>query len=84
MSWEICPVCNGRGLVPAGFYNVGSKIDYTYRGTTTGCSSPKPETCRTCKGRGVLYSYNHIPKYDYETVSVKCNPNNPKFDYTIY
>jgi hypothetical protein len=37
-----CPVCEGRGAVPAGFY--------------TGASpSTNPETCKSCLGAGVLW-----------------------------
>lgn len=46
---HICPVCGGKGLVPAGFYN----LDY-YTYTYTTCP-PQPETCRTCNGRGIVW-----------------------------
>jgi len=45
MKAVVCPVCNGRGLVPAGFYRVDNY-------TTT---SKMPETCQSCGGSGVLY-----------------------------
>lgn len=38
-----CPVCQGRGNVPAGFYTPGD-----------GVTSTAPEDCRTCGGRGIL------------------------------
>jgi hypothetical protein len=38
-----CPVCEGRQFVPGGFYIGGS------------ATSANPETCRTCKGAGVLW-----------------------------
>lgn len=41
-----CPVCEGRGLVPQGFYNLH----------LTGISgSTAPETCKTCNGQGILW-----------------------------
>lgn len=44
-----CPVCNGRGRVPAGFYEQGvSGERYTLSDLT-------PETCKSCKGRGVIW-----------------------------
>ena len=41
-----CPVCNGNGLVPEGFYR-----------QTSGCwgsTSTTPETCQSCKGTGFV------------------------------
>lgn len=38
-----CPVCEGRGSVPAGFYSAG---------LATGTNG---EQCRACKGEGVLW-----------------------------
>ncbi len=45
-----CPVCNGNGLVPNGFYNRTSE--------TWSTSSAAPETCHSCTGRG--YIFNHV------------------------
>lgn len=42
-----CPVCNGNGIVPNGFYH-----------QTTGewsTSSIEPETCQSCKGSGIVW-----------------------------
>jgi C4-type Zn-finger protein len=44
-EWQKCPVCEGRGLVPVGFYNA-----YPY--TTTGGQTT--ETCRTCQGKTII------------------------------
>lgn len=41
-----CPVCNGSGMVPNGFYNSTSGIFIT--STTT------PITCRSCWGKGYI------------------------------
>lgn len=41
----VCPVCQGRGEVPNGFYN--------YIGATTTCHTA-PEQCRSCNGHGYL------------------------------
>ena len=44
-----CPVCNGNGLVPNGFYNQTSG-----HWSTTNAS---PEKCRACDGRGLVYAW---------------------------
>ena len=41
-----CPVCQGRGSVPIGFYN------YDGGGMST---STTPEICRACGGRGIVW-----------------------------
>jgi hypothetical protein len=41
-----CPVCEGRGQVPAGFYH-----QYTSPSVVNTC----PETCKSCSGRGVIF-----------------------------
>lgn len=38
-----CPVCEGRGNVPTGFYT-----------RATGATSTAPETCQACDGKGIL------------------------------
>ena len=38
-----CPVCDGRGVVEAGFYGGDGNEVYV-----------EPEACRTCKGFGVI------------------------------
>lgn len=42
-----CPVCNGRGTVPNGFYN-SDGMQYSSAGTWA-------ETCRSCGGTGVVW-----------------------------
>ncbi len=44
-----CPVCDGRGTVPLGFYD--GTVDHS--GTTT--TVPHTENCRSCLGVGVLW-----------------------------
>ena len=44
-----CPVCNGRGTVSAGFYQPEEQGRYTL-------SSLAPETCKSCKGKGVIWT----------------------------
>lgn len=39
-----CPVCEGRGWVPNGFYGV---VD---------CTSTANETCRSCNGAGIIWT----------------------------
>lgn len=44
-----CPICEGHGLVPGGFYNaVVGQLHWT--------SDRAVETCRTCNGVGTLVS----------------------------
>jgi len=46
MKAVLCPVCNGNGLVSAGFYkHPGDHPEWT-SGTTD------PEQCRSCGGKG--------------------------------
>ena len=42
-----CPICNGRGLVPHDFYEIGTP------GPSTTCV-PFSVDCRSCGGRGVI------------------------------
>lgn len=42
-----CPVCNGNGLVPNGFY-----MQTSGNWSTSGIA---PETCRSCGGTGVVW-----------------------------
>lgn len=59
-----CPVCEGRGTVPIGFYETFSQ------GTTT-ATVTYDVTCKTCNGTGIVwdteYDWNpwYIP-YPYE------------------
>jgi hypothetical protein len=51
MTPHRCPVCAGRGTVPAGFYSpYGSGTNAT------------PETCRSCNGGGVVWSGGTLPQ----------------------
>lgn len=43
-----CPVCDGRGLVPVGFYLMVG-------GMGGGTTSTGPETCRSCTGNGIIW-----------------------------
>jgi len=45
MKYQKCPVCEGRGNVPVGFYNPYGL------GTV---SSTTPEECKTCHGSGII------------------------------
>lgn len=42
----VCPVCQGKGIVPQGFYHT--------LGETWGSTSTAPEQCRACNGSGVV------------------------------
>lgn len=41
-----CPVCDGKGFVPAGFYNTNGQSWYSF--------NTSPEVCRSCNGKGVI------------------------------
>jgi hypothetical protein len=43
-----CPVCEGRGIVPGGFYN---SLGNTWFADTIS------ETCRSCNGKGIIWGY---------------------------
>lgn len=43
-----CPVCNGNGIVPCGFYSQTSGVWST--------TSVMPETCRSCNGTGIVWT----------------------------
>jgi DNA-directed RNA polymerase subunit RPC12/RpoP len=43
-----CPVCDGKGLVPNGFY-AAVGVNYWSSSSTT------PETCRACGGTGLVF-----------------------------
>jgi len=44
-----CPVCEGTGLVPVGFYRAIGTPDYT-------TSNAAPEQCRSCGGQGIVWA----------------------------
>ena len=46
MRAVICPVCNGVGMVSAGFYSHDGNYPYWVS------SEVNPETCRSCDGKG--------------------------------
>jgi len=46
MSVQLCPVCEGKGKVPPGFYSENPDSFST--------TSASWETCRACGGRGVI------------------------------
>ena len=45
---HLCPVCQGRGTVPSGFYSMG-----------TLSSNVTPEQCRSCFGQGIVWDYSN-------------------------
>ena len=45
-----CPICEGRGTVPHGFYD-----------RTEGASSTEPEPGRKCEGTGTINVYANDP-----------------------
>ena len=42
-----CPICNGTGKVPNGFYTAIGVNEYS-------SSSATPEVCRSCNGTGIV------------------------------
>ena len=44
-----CPICEGHGNVPGGFYNALPNSPWS--------STNVSETCRNCAGSGVVYVY---------------------------
>ncbi len=43
MEYQKCPVCEGRGTLPCGFY-----------APAMATSSVSPEICKTCNGQGII------------------------------
>jgi len=60
-----CPICQGRGEVPPGFY-IGSVF-------TRAIS----ETCRTCQGTGVLWESLDVMTGVHETWKEWVDPSRP-------
>ena len=52
MKLYLCPVCWGKGLVPPRFYDVNLLA------STSACV----ETCRSCRGTGVLWLHELLSK----------------------
>ncbi len=92
-----CPVCDGRGTVPNGFYT--QPMSHQYHPTSTVSMT---ETCKSCNGTGILwgFSYEPTPNYTpwadpggttilpYEIIcggsdNIPPNFNDKPFDYTI-
>lgn len=63
-----CPVCNGRGSVPEGFYK-DLKLE-TFQGVGI-------EECKACKGIGIIWDYTNYEYYQYSTSKVGIESNNP-------
>ena len=42
-----CPICNGKGIVPNGFY-LGTSKTWTTPNAT-------PEKCKSCNGTGIVW-----------------------------
>ena len=49
---EPCPICNGRGRVPLGFYN-SQNGQFSSSATAT-------EQCRTCHGTGIVWAPDEL------------------------
>lgn len=68
---EICPVCKGRGRVPAGFYSVYYPI-----------SNTSDEVCRSCEGKGYISILNDKTKYS-NSNQQSCFTNSSNIPQTI-
>ncbi len=54
MSWQRCPICNGAGIVSGGYFTrAGDSISWTASNST--------ETCRVCRGTGVISEITGLP-----------------------
>lgn len=60
--YQKCPVCEGKGIVPPGFYNLN--VPFTTNTITTTAKSA--ETCRTCQGSGVIYNPEYSCPWHYD------------------
>lgn len=49
-----CPICEGRGIVPGGFYNTTVSGGYSVSTNTT-------EQCRSCMGSGIMWGTEENP-----------------------
>jgi hypothetical protein len=47
-----CPICNGTGLVPNGFYRAIGVVDSI-------TNSVGPEQCKSCNGTGIVWDYSN-------------------------
>lgn len=76
-----CPVCQGRGLVPNGFYRAVGVDSWT-------TNSLEPEQCRSCDGKGyvvvglepvfqqpVTLQWPPMVYESYTTITVEPDPN---------
>lgn len=66
--WQKCPVCEGKGRAPGGFYGDTGQL-------TVG------EKCRTCKGKGVLLVPHPEPIYAKGTHWI---PSDTTMNFTVH
>ena len=73
----VCPVCNGRGLVPNGFYRA-------IGGQGWSSSSLEPEKCRSCWGTGIVWgTCDNEFNWDFDNEEYKkiFPPDDGQFNY---
>ena len=63
MSYQRCPICYGKGKVPAGFYELTDYVSST--------DIKQPEICRACAGSGVLMTPDIA--YPQKPFEITCN-----------
>ena len=71
-----CPVCNGRGTVPCGFYQTSKFYSV---------SESSDEMCKSCKGTGVLWLEDEkLNSNDVKEIIEKYQPKTLKkhFEFT--
>lgn len=66
MSWQKCPICEGRGNVPQGFYARQPSLPTT--------APPLLEPCRSCDGKGVLQEAHALPTLGRDPMLVPYGP----------
>lgn len=54
-----CPICEGRGIVPRGFYETCEELDKS-----------KVETCQACEGRGFDWDIQIQPQIGVGTIEM--------------
>ena len=52
---EVCPVCQGHGIMPHGFFEHPAGVSFG----STSCENVK---CRPCDGTGILWPARHAPQ----------------------
>lgn len=76
MTPHVCPICQGRGLVPHGFY-------FAIGQPTFATNSTAPETCRACAGAGLLCTEGRS-LVDHPVASGRVSASQPKHPWAEF